>query len=781
MSAFVLKLFHVFIIYIELLCLITCQYTTIWYDDMSTNNAGWDANSFSYTEFGSNSNGCLSGTCCITNGGEGFDEWAVRSTDISSYSSIRLQLHLSTYLLYSDSSCRIYYSYSSESDASKILISEIDPPGNDDRYWYPDTTIDFPSSPSSNTIWVWLYSRCPSNPSQEYCIWDDVYLKGVLHSGSTPQPTSPSSYTTIWSDTMQQNNGWTASSSNDALFAYDSSGCPDYSLCTKVTNDDSTTPYIEKSFDISAYSNIRMRLSLCAGDLESSDRCQIYYAYDSKSNKQLFEEFTGENSEKIYYDNQYFDFPLSASSTTIWIWIQGKADGTSGSDNCYLNSFYLYGVAAQPTPNPTKRPTPNPTKKPTPNPTKKPTPNPTTPIPTNQPTKKPTPNPSKRPTPNPTKAPIVATPEPTKRPTPSNIPTNTPSDLSSNSPSNIPSNLPTDPPNKVSTLSPSNMPTVTLSGDTIIAHATPTARPSNNPVNPVYVTIEETEDKDKKDIKTNASASPLLLIISVALGVTILVIISGICCYYQKKITVVKTQAHMNDIAQMDVQSTHGNVANDFEKGVTTGGIVNQITQRGNQIKSKGVATGGYKEEIRAQTLLDWLTHVVGLPQYHAVFIEYGFSSFRFVKRIENEEQIRDMGIDNEDHVSLILSEIRHLCNQRRGQEGLRPRGSNEDGDLEGHSAGDGNVMNHNDQITQTGAHGMTDIGSVVTRNVSKCIDCLQVKEGREYEEDGQFYCHLCWSSYVNDVEGVDMVYTNEGPRDIPLRTEAGDETHGQV
>eukprot|EP01083_Nonionella_stella_P139197 424113_1 len=718
MSAFVLKLFHVFIIYIELLCLITCQYTTIWYDDMSTNNAGWDANSFSYTEFGSNSNGCLSGTCCITNGGEGFDEWAVRSTDISSYSSIRLQLHLSTYLLYSDSSCRIYYSYSSESDASKILISEIDPPGNDDRYWYPDTTIDFPSSPSSNTIWVWLYSRCPSNPSQEYCIWDDVYLKGVLHSGSTPQPTSPSSYTTIWSDTMQQNNGWTASSSNDALFAYDSSGCPDYSLCTKVTNDDSTTPYIEKSFDISAYSNIRMRLSLCAGDLESSDRCQIYYAYDSKSNKQLFEEFTGENSEKIYYDNQYFDFPLSASSTTIWIWIQGKADGTSGSDNCYLNSFYLYGVAAQPTPNPTKRPTPNPTKKPTPNPTKKPTPNPTTPIPTNQPTKKPTPNPSKRPTPNPTKAPIVATPEPTKRPTPSNIPTNTPSDLSSNSPSNIPSNLPTDPPNKVSTLSPSNMPTVTLSGDTIIAHATPTARPSNNPVNPVYVTIEETEDKDKKDIKTNASASPLLLIISVALGVTILVIISGICCYYQKKITVVKTQAHMNDIAQMDVQSTHGNVANDFEKGVTTGGIVNQITQRGNQIKSKGVATGGYKEEIRAQTLLDWFTYVVGLPQYHALFIEYGFDSFRFVKRSQDAQQIRDMGIDNEEHISEIMYAIRN----HDGPNGVMM---------------DGIELERNSAKFQTAGAGERNISKLpfTVEGPSGIEDCIMRRESDNFDE----------------------------------------------
>eukprot|EP01083_Nonionella_stella_P180747 645336_1 len=405
-------------------------------------------------------------------------------------------------------------------------------------------------------------------------------------------------------------------------------------------------------------------------------------------------------------------------------------------------------------------------------------------LPTDTPTEKPSNLPTNTPSNIPSNLPSNSPsnlPSNTPSNIPSNLPSNSPSNLPSNTPSNIPSNLPTDPPNKVSTLSPSNMPTVTLSGDTIIAHATPTARPSNNPVNPVYVTIEETEDKDKKDIKTNASASPLLLIISVALGVTILVIISAICCYYKKKITAVKTQAHMIDIAQMDVQSTQGNVANDFEKGVTTGGIVNQITQRGNQIKSKGVATGGYKEEITAQTLLDWLTHVVGLPQYHAVFIEYGFSSFRFVKRIENEEQIRDMGIDNEDHVSLILSEIRHLCNQRRGQEGLRPRGSNEDGDLEGHSAGDGNVMNHNDQITQTGAHGMTDIGSVVTRNVSKCIDCLQVKEGREYEEDGQFYCHLCWSSYVNDVEGVDMVYTNEGPRDIPLRTEAGDETHGQV
>eukprot|EP01083_Nonionella_stella_P097330 273571_1 len=155
---------------------------------MSTNNGGWSYSP--YTMFGFSSGGCLSDTCCVTNGGAGTDEWAVRATDISSYGHIRLRIHISTYLLYAGSTCNIYYSFSSGDSSDKILIKTIDPPDNtgDSRYWYPNTIIDFPYSPSSKMIWIWLYSDSPSPTQTDFCIWDDVYLQGTPP--PTPQPTA---------------------------------------------------------------------------------------------------------------------------------------------------------------------------------------------------------------------------------------------------------------------------------------------------------------------------------------------------------------------------------------------------------------------------------------------------------------------------------------------------------------------------------------------------------------------------------------------------------------
>eukprot|EP01083_Nonionella_stella_P317423 1155679_1 len=160
-------------------------------------------------------------------------------------------------------------------------------------------------------------------------------------------PRINSQYTNILFDDMQQNNGWTASSSNDAFFSYSSSNCPQQtlSLCTKIANVDSTRPYIEQSFNISEYSAIRVRFHLSTHDLETGDLCEIYYAYDSISNKQLLQSYTGGNNQGIAYPDQSLDLPLSESSTIVWIWFQGKANRASGSDRCYVNMFYLDGEA----------------------------------------------------------------------------------------------------------------------------------------------------------------------------------------------------------------------------------------------------------------------------------------------------------------------------------------------------------------------------------------------------------------------------------------------------
>eukprot|EP01084_Bolivina_argentea_P262641 444216_1 len=36
----------------------------------------------------------------------------------------------------------------------------------------------------------------------------------------------------------------------------------------------------------------------------------------------------------------------------------------------------------------------------------------------------------------------------------------------------------------------------------------------------------------------------------------------------------------------------------------------------------------------------------------------------------------------------------------------------------------------------------------IAAKGVSRCTDCSQVKHGKVYEADGQFYCNECWNSY---------------------------------
>eukprot|EP01083_Nonionella_stella_P182428 656475_1 len=131
------------------------------------------------------------------------------------------------------------------------------------------------------------------------------------------------------------------------------------------------------------------------------------------------------------------------------------------------------------------------------------------------------------------------------------------------------------------------------------------------------------------------------------------------------------------------------------------------------------------RDEVKAQALLDWFTHVVDLQQYFHLFMENGYDSFRLVKQIKSEQEIRNIGVKKKGHVSLIMSEIRNLQNE----QGLC-------------------------MLTKIGTVNGTDVVAQPTKKgyVSKCIDCLQEKQGRIYEEDGQFYCHGCWSCYETQI-----------------------------
>eukprot|EP01083_Nonionella_stella_P094944 266504_1 len=219
-----------------------------------------------------------------------------------------------------------------------------------------------------------------------------------------------SQYVNIVSDDMQQNNGWTASSPNDVDYSYSSNNCPQQfsSLCIKIANSDTLTPYIVQSFDITEYYDIRVRFDLSTMDLETGDLCEVYYAYDSIDNKQFLNSYTGGNNQGTDYYDQSFELPLSESSDIVWIWFQVLSipgGDTMGYDKCYISKFYLDGVAGSTAPtkssNPTTSPTKQPSLSPTMYPTKHPTSNPTS-SPTIFPSNLPTVTPSRAPTPRPT-------------------------------------------------------------------------------------------------------------------------------------------------------------------------------------------------------------------------------------------------------------------------------------------------------------------------------------------------------------------------------------------
>eukprot|EP01083_Nonionella_stella_P306388 1072997_1 len=102
-----------------------------------------------------------------------------------------------------------------------------------------------------------------------------IYIQMILHIHSQ--------YNTIWSDDMNQNNGWNAS--GDVSFAYSKGGCS--SLCTRVRADRAVNEpdaYIYRSTNVSAYTTLRLQVNGSRINLEPGDACRIYYGW-SQSDK----------------------------------------------------------------------------------------------------------------------------------------------------------------------------------------------------------------------------------------------------------------------------------------------------------------------------------------------------------------------------------------------------------------------------------------------------------------------------------------------------------------
>eukprot|EP01083_Nonionella_stella_P139193 424101_1 len=226
---------------------------------------------------------------------------------------------------------------------------------------------------------------------------------------------------------------------------------------------------------------------------------------------------------------------------------------------------------------------------------------------------------------------------------------------------------------------------------------------NENPTESPSVAIESTRTTvsgDSGEFETKVQPMPVYMyaIIGCSALICCVCLIVGPALYWYKKRNTDYMHNNESAAAQDSVQMADTNFTNQ-----------NRITRTPGH---------GYREEIRAQTLLDWFTYVVGLPQYHALFIEYGFDSFRFVKRSQDAQQIRDMGIDNEEHISEIMYAIRN----HDGPNGVMM---------------DGIELERNSAKFQTAGAGERNISKLpfTVEGPSGIEDCIMRRESDNFDE----------------------------------------------
>eukprot|EP01083_Nonionella_stella_P094880 266312_1 len=177
----------------------------------------------------------------------------------------------------------------------------------------------------------------------------------------------------IWYDDMAVNNGWTLTTPTDVEISARSIYCTQ-NPCIRITTKNAGHSAIDKGTDISGYTSIQLQFDVTTNDLEdSSDKCQVYYAYDTRNDKVHLQDYTGGiGGEITSFENEIFYLPLSLSSTMLWIFFE--VSGTiDHSDYCYWDNVYLRGIPATPTPAPSRVPTHMPSISPISKPTLTPT------------------------------------------------------------------------------------------------------------------------------------------------------------------------------------------------------------------------------------------------------------------------------------------------------------------------------------------------------------------------------------------------------------------------
>eukprot|EP01083_Nonionella_stella_P308893 1091791_1 len=170
------------IIYFQWVSHVNSQYSQIWYDSMS-NCKSWTRSSSSI-DCAWSSSSCHSQPCVRLEGAE----YIKRTTDIDSYSSLQIQVSVGTHEMEAGDYCEVYFRY--DSDSWQVLCT-INPDNDGDRYEHWNTVCNLPSSVGKTTVKISLENTAED---EDYCYFDNVYLRGILE--PTPNPTPKPTATT---------------------------------------------------------------------------------------------------------------------------------------------------------------------------------------------------------------------------------------------------------------------------------------------------------------------------------------------------------------------------------------------------------------------------------------------------------------------------------------------------------------------------------------------------------------------------------------------------------
>eukprot|EP01083_Nonionella_stella_P257435 881195_1 len=192
-----------------------------------------------------------------------------------------------------------------------------------------------------------------------------------------------SQYQTIWQHDMDSVTGWTVSGGVEAQPRDPvENKCPS-DFCIKLHSKPATSAIesmiTTNGINLTGFTDpIRLTFDLGTRDLESGEKCNVYYGYGSSSNMQLIKSYSGHDWEILLFLEQVIDLPSITDNT---LYIKFELVGDKSGDLCFFDTVAIEGIPT--TSSPTKPPTNMPTFAPI---TSSPTKQPTTKHPTNMPT-----------------------------------------------------------------------------------------------------------------------------------------------------------------------------------------------------------------------------------------------------------------------------------------------------------------------------------------------------------------------------------------------------------